>query len=353
MLPEAVLQRVKQDLPEWQQSGASVMELSHRGAEFMALAEQIEENFRKLLNIPDNYAVLFTAGGATTQQALLPLNLAEPGQAADYVITGHWSHTALKQASPYVNARVVATDEPQSYQQIPPASEWNLSPDAAYLHITANETIHGVEYRPEWGSLPDTGDIPIVADFSSSIASEPIDISRYGVVYAGAQKNLGASGISLVLIDKSLLERKGQPRANIFKFASHHAAESMLNTPPTFNWYLTGLVIEWMLQQGGVDAFAQRNQVKSQALYRAIDSSDGFYRNSIHPSARSRMNIPFFIQDDALTSLFLAEAKQAGMMGLKGHRVLGGLRASLYNAMPIEGVEVLIQFMQEFQKQHG
>jgi phosphoserine aminotransferase len=315
----------------------------------MAVAAEAEADLRRLMSIPDDYAVLFLAGGATTAQALIPLNIAAPGQRADYVVTGHWGKTSIKQARPYVDAHVAATGEPGGFRDIPRRDAWALSPDAAYVHITANETIHGVEFR----AVPDVGVAPLVADFSSSIASEPLDVSKFGVIYAGAQKNLGPVGVTVVIIRRDLLSREGQPRADIFDYRSHVKGESMLNTPPTWNWYLAGLVFKWMLAEGGVDEFARRNTRKSNALYEAIDGSGGFYRNDVAPAVRSRMNVPFFLHDAALDKRFLSESVEAGLIGLKGHRALGGMRASIYNAMPEAGVAALVAFMDDFRKRNG
>ncbi len=356
-LPEPVLRQAAEEMLDWRGVGASVVEVSHRGAEFVAMAAETEADLRRLLSIPDDYAVLFTAGGATTLQALLPLNLAASGQAADYVVTGHWGKTALKQAKPYVALNIAASGEADGYRDIPPVSEWRLSADAAYLHITANETIHGVEFggalMEEVFAAAAAPTIPVVADFSSSVAAEPIDISRYGAVYGGAQKNLGPVGISFCIIRRDLLQREGQPRADVFDLRSVLAKESMLNTPPTWNWYLLGLTVKWMLAEGGVEEFARRNARKSAALYAAIDGSGGYYRNEVVASVRSRMNVPFFLHDEALDKPFLAEAKAAGLIGLKGHRALGGMRASIYNAMPEAGVQALVDFMGDFRKRHG
>jgi phosphoserine aminotransferase len=352
-LPEPVLRQAQAELPEWRDARASIMEISHRGPAFRQVAAEAEADLRTLLSIPDDYAVLFLPGGATTQQALLALNFAAAGQAADYVVSGHWGKVAMKQVQPYVDARVAASGEAGGFRDIPPASQWRLSKDAAYLHVTANETIHGVEFRPEWGELPDTGAVPVFADFSSSIASEPLDVSRYGFVYGGAQKNLGPVGVSVAIARRDLLDRAGQPRADIFNYASHARAGSMLNTPPSYNWYLAGLVFKWMLAEGGVEEFARRSAEKSRLLYAEIDGSGGFYRNEVDPKVRSRMNVPFFLHDDALTAAFLAEADEAGLISLKGHRVLGGIRASIYNAMPVEGVRALVAFMRDFRQRKG
>jgi phosphoserine aminotransferase len=348
-LPEPVLRQAADEMLEWRDARASIVELSHRGPEFLEVAERAEADLRALLSIPDSRAVLFLSGGATTQQALVPMNFAAPGQPADYVVTGHWSKTALKQAAPYVATHVAATGEAGGFRDIPAADTWVRSADAAYLHITDNETIHGVEFP----GAPDAGGVPLVADFSSSIASRPLDVAKYDLIYAGAQKNLGPVGITVVIVARALLERAGQPRADILDYRSHAAKESMLNTPPTWNWYLLGLTVRWMLDEGGVDAFAQRNARKAAMLYEAIDGSGGFYRNEVAPAVRSRMNVPFFLHDDALDKPFLAEAREAGLISLKGHRALGGMRASIYNAMPEAGVRALVDFMHDFARRHG
>ena len=348
-LPEPVLEQAQREMLEFNGAGASIVELSHRGPEFMEVAAAAERNLRTLVGIPDDHAVLFTAGGATTQQALMALNFASPGQPADYVVTGHWGQTALKQAAPYVDLRIAASSESDGFRSIPARESWKLSPDAAYVHVTANETIHGVEFR----DAPDVGDVPLFADFSSSIASEPLDVSKYAMIYAGAQKNLGPVGIGVVIVRRDLLERAGQPRADIFDYRLQLDANSMLNTPPSWNWYLLGLTVKWMLDEGGVEEFARRSERKARLLYDAIDGSGGFYRNEVDPSVRSRMNVAFFLHDEALDQLFLDQARQAGLISLKGHRVLGGMRASMYNAMPVEGVQALAGFMHDFQKRHG
>ena len=348
-LPEPVLQRAAADMMEWPGAGASIVELSHRGPEFMQVAAEAEADLRRLLSVPDGHAVLFIAGGATTQQALIPLNLAAPGQPADYVVTGHWGKTALKQARPYVATHVAASGEDGGFRDIPARGTWQVSADAAYLHVTANETIHGIEFR----EVPDSGDVPLVADFSSSIASEPLDISRFGIVYAGAQKNLGPVGIGIAIIRRDLLERDGQPRADIFDFRSHAKAGSMLNTPPSSSIHFTVSPSRYQFQVGGVAEFARRNARKAALLYAAIDGSGGFYRNQVDPAARSRMNVPFWLGDPSLDAAFLDEAKAAGLIGLKGHSAVGGMRASLYNAMPEAGVQALAQFMGDFRQRHG
>jgi phosphoserine aminotransferase len=348
-LPEPVLLRAREELLDWHGTGASIVELSHRGPEFMEVAAQAEADLRELLSIPDSHAVIFTAGGATTQQALMALNFAAPGQAVDFVVSGHWSKVAMKQAAPYVDARIAASSEGEGFHDLPPREEWRLSPDAAYVHVTANETIHGVE----WPAIPEAGNAPLFADFSSSIASAPLDLSRFALVYAGAQKNLGPVGVGVVIVRRDLLERAGQPRADIFNYASHAARDSMLNTPPTWNWYLLGLNVRWMLDEGGVAEFARRSGEKSRAVYAAIDGSGGFYRNEVAAGARSRMNVPFFLPDAELDARFVAESRAAGMIGLKGHKAVGGIRASLYNAVTADAVAALVAFMRDFASRHG
>lgn len=348
-LPEAVLRQAQADMLEWNGAGASIVEISHRGADFIQVAREAEADLRTLMSIPDDYAVLFLQGGATAQQALMALNFAAPGQTVDYVVTGHWGKTALRQARPYVNVNVAADGEPGGFRDIPPRDSWRLSDDAAYVHYTANETIHGVEFR----GIPQVDNAPLFADFSSSIAAEPLDVSRFGLIYAGAQKNLGPVGVTVVIVRRDLFERAGQPRADIFNYKAHADGESMLNTPPTWNWYLAGLVFKWMLAEGGVEEFARRNARKAALLYDVIDHSGGFYRNEVAVPVRSRMNVPFFLHDAALDAAFLREAAEVGLIALKGHRVLGGMRASIYNALPEEGVQALVAFMRDFQRRNG
>lgn len=353
VLPEAVLRRAQAELLEYGKECASAMEISHRGEAFMEIAQRSERALRTCLSIPDDYAVLFLQGGATLQQALLPLNLAEPGQVVDHVLTGHWSEKAVAEAAPYADVRVVARGrrDDKGYIDIAPVEEWRLSEDAAYVHFTANETIHGIEYL----ELPEASasGAPLVADMSSTILSRPIDVSRFGMIYAGAQKNIGPSGLVVLIVRRDLLERAGQPRAPIFNWKKHCAADSMLNTPPTLAWYLAGLVFEWVLEQGGVNALAEVNRRKAAALYAAIDGSGGFYRNTVVERARSWMNVPFFLHDPALDKPFLQGAEAAGLRALKGHRALGGMRASIYNAMPEAGVTALVAYMRDFQQRHG
>jgi phosphoserine aminotransferase len=344
-----VLKRAQAELLDWGGERASVMEVSHRGKAFIAVAEKAEADLRRLMDIPEEYAVLFLQGGATQHFAQIPMNLAAPGQGADFIITGAWSKKAYSEAKPYCAARVAATGETTAFTDLPALDTLSLDANAAFVHIAANETIHGVEFP---GAL-DTGGVPLVADFSSSILSAPINVRDYGLIYAGAQKNIGPSGLLVMVIRRDLLERAGHPKAKIFSYKEHAAQGSMLNTPPTFAWYLAGLVFEWMLEQGGVAEFERRNRAKAELLYAAIDGSGGFYRNPVAPAARSRMNVPFMLHDPTLDAAFLKASEAEGLLALKGHRDLGGMRASLYNAVPLEAVQALVAFMADFAKRHG
>ncbi len=348
-LPTEVLQRIGEELPEWGDTGASVMEISHRSAAFIALAEEAERDLRDLLAVPPNYRVLFLPGGATQHFAQLPMNLAAPGQAADYVLSGHWGEKAFAQARHHCTARVAASSAEAGFVRVPPRSEWQLDASAAYVHFTSNETIHGVQFH----DVPEVGDVPLVADMSSDILSRPLDVSRFGVIYAGAQKNIGASGLSLMIVREDLLARCPETIAPIFRYAAFADSGSMPNTPNTFGWYVAALVFKWLQRQGGLVAMAERNAAKAALLYEVIDASDGWYRNPVEPVSRSLMNVPFTLHDAALDGTFLAEAKAAGLLALKGHRAVGGMRASIYNAMPIEGVAALVDFMRDFARRHG
>ena len=348
-LPLPVLEQLRDELLDWRGTGASVAELSHRGKPFMALAEEIEADARRLLAVPDSHAILFLSGGATTQQALIPMNLCAAGETADYLVTGHWSKVAIKQASAMCAVHTVASAEQDGFLRLPEKSQWTHTKGAAYFHVTGNETIHGVELF----DLPEATHAPLVVDLSSNIASRPMDFSKIGLAYAGAQKNLGPSGITLTIVSRELLAREGMQRPDIFKFASHAAQGSMLNTPPTLNWYILGLCLRWMLGEGGTAAFEARNLAKSSQLYATIDQSAGFYTNSVAADCRSRMNIPFVLHDPALDAVFLEESERAGMIGLKGHKALGGMRASLYNAIALKDIEALCAFMRDFQMRHG
>ena len=347
MLAPEVLEQAQRELTDWRGTGVSVMEVSHRGADFMAMAAEAEQDLRTLLRIPAGYTVLFLQGGATQHFAQLAMNLAAPDEGADYVVTGHWSQKAVHEASPYVRVRVAASSESDGFRSLPGRIE--ADPAAAYLHYTPNETIHGVQFR----DMPESGDVPLVADMSSDILSQPLDVSRFGMIYAGAQKNIGPSGLVLVILRDDLLQRPGRPMADIFRYARHAERDSMLNTPNTWGWYLAGLTFKWLLAQGGLEAMGQRNAAKAEALYAAIDASGGFYRSEVDPAARSRMNVTFRLHDPALDAAFLEASAQAGLMALKGHRALGGMRASIYNAMPMEGVKALVDFMGDFARRHG
>ncbi len=348
-LPLAVLERARDELLDWQGSGASVMEQSHRGKRFIDMAARAEADLRTLLAVPADYAVLFLQGGATQQFAQIPMNLAAEGDRADYIDSGHWSTKAINEAAPYVQVNVAASARADDYRRVPPRGDWRLDPHAAYVHYTPNETIHGVEFH----DIPDVGSVPLVADMSSNILSEPLDVSRFGLIYAGAQKNIGPSGLVVMIIRRDLLQRPGRPMAKIFRYAEHAAADSMLNTPNTWGWYLAGLTFQWLLAQDGLEAMADRNRAKAESLYQAIDGSGGYYRNPIEAAARSRMNVPFNLHDNALDSLFLQEADAAGLLALKGHKAVGGMRASLYNAVPLEAVQALTGFMGDFAQRHG
>ncbi|MDO1528661.1 3-phosphoserine/phosphohydroxythreonine transaminase [Fulvimonas sp. R45] len=348
-LPRPVLERAQRELLDWDGSGMSVMEQSHRGKRFVAMAAQVEADLRELAAIPADYAVLFLQGGATQHFAQIPMNLAGEGDVADYVVNGHWGAKAASEAAAYVRVNVAASSQADGYLRLPPRAEWRLDPNAAYVHYTPNETIHGVEYR----DVPEVGGVPLVADMSSSILSGPLDVSRFGLVYAGAQKNIGPSGLVLMIVRRDLLQRAPRPMAKIFRYAEYAAADSMLNTPNTWGWYLAGLTFQWLKEQGGLAAMGERNRAKAERLYAAIDGSGGYYRNPVDPAARSRMNVPFTLHDSALDADFLRESEAAGLMALKGHKALGGMRASLYNAVPPEAVDALVAFMRDFAARHG
>lgn len=344
-LPLEVLEQAREDLPDWFGSGMSVMEISHRSKAFMAVAETAEANLRDLLGISDDYAVLFLQGGATMQFALVPMNLSAPGDTVDYLLTGSWSNKALKEAKLVRAAAVVADGAESNYTDVPDRQTWTCNPGAAYFHYTPNETIGGLEIH----ETPDVGDVPIVADMSSTILSRPIDVGRFGVIYAGAQKNIGPAGLTIVIIRRDLLDRAPADLPNIMRYKSQADNGSMLNTPPTFAWYLAGLVFEWLKRKGGLQAMGQANRRKAELLYRAIDESD-FYSNPVATAYRSWMNVPFVLADAALDAEFLEQAEAAGLANLKGHRSVGGMRASIYNAMPEEGIRALIGFMSEFER---
>ena len=346
-LPLEVLEQIRNDIPDWQGTGMSVMECSHRGKEFVELAARAEANLRRLLSVPDDYSVLFPQGGATLQMAMAPLNLAAPGDRVDYVVTGSWGKKAAGEAGKFCDVNIAADASDRNFSYIPDESGWRRSDNAAYLHYTPNETIAGVEFHFVPG-----GDVPLVADMSSTILSRPVDVGRFGVVYAGAQKNIGPAGITVVIVRNELLDRARADNPHLMTWKSYADSDSMTNTPPTFAWYVADLVFQWLLQKGGVDAMAEVNERKAAKLYAAIDDSD-FYSNPVARDARSWMNVPFILADSALDARFLEESKAAGLTSLKGHRSVGGMRASIYNAVPEEAVDALIGFMAEFEKTHG
>ncbi|UHD15631.1 3-phosphoserine/phosphohydroxythreonine transaminase [Thiocapsa bogorovii] len=348
MLPEPVLSRARDEMLEWRGSGMCVAEMSHRGKEFMSIAAQAEADLRELLAVPANYKVLFLQGGASTQFAAIPMNLLRGAASADYLNTGSWSKKAIAEARRYGQVHVAASTETERFTRAPSQDELTLSDDAAYVHYTPNETIEGVEFP----YVPDVGDKPLVADMSSTILSRPIEVSRFGLIYAGAQKNIGPAGLTIVIVREDLLGQtlSGTPTMLDYKVQADN--ESMYNTPPTYAWYLAGLVFEWLKGLGGLDTMGKINARKAELLYKTIDDS-GFFKNPVAPGSRSWMNVPFTLADPELDDTFIKEAKAANLTTLKGHRSVGGMRASIYNAMPQEGVEALVGFMQEFERKHG
>ncbi|MBQ0715161.1 MAG: 3-phosphoserine/phosphohydroxythreonine transaminase [Paraperlucidibaca sp.] len=346
-LPEAVLKQAQQDLVDWHGRGCSVMEMSHRGADFVSIAEQAEQDLRDLLAIPSNYKVLFLQGGASQQFAQVPMNLLAGKASADYVCTGVWSEKAIAEAKKFGGVNVVATDVANNFRAVPAFADWQLDKNAAYLHYTPNETIHGVEYD----FIPQV-DVPLVADYSSSILSEPLDVSKFGLIYAGAQKNIGPAGIVVVIVREDLLGHMMPGMPTMLDYAVAAKNGSMYNTPPTYSWYLSGLVFQWLKAQGGLEAMATLNARKAAKLYSAIDTSD-FYANPVAIANRSRMNVPFTLADASLDKTFLKEAEALQLLNLAGHRSVGGMRASLYNAVPEAAVDALIDFMGDFERRYG
>ncbi|MBK6597662.1 MAG: 3-phosphoserine/phosphohydroxythreonine transaminase [Proteobacteria bacterium] len=347
-LPLEVLQEAQAQLLDWQASGMSVMEVSHRSKAFVAVAQAAEADLRELLAIPDNYKVLFLQGGATGMFAGIPLNLASAESSADYINTGQWSKKAIGEAKRFCKVNVLADMASSNYCTVPAASEIRPTAGAAYLHYTPNETIGGVEFD----YVPQSGDTPLVADFSSTILSRPVDVARFGLIYAGAQKNIGPAGICIVIVRDDLVGKARPGTPLVWDFKAMADDGSMLNTPPTFGWYMAGLVFKWLKRQGGLEVIAARNRAKATLLYGAIDGS-GYYANPVAKHCRSWMNVPFTIPDPALEKTFVAEAVAAGLKNLEGHRSVGGMRASIYNAMPIEGVQALVDFMKDFAQRHG
>jgi len=348
VLPEEVLARAGDEMLDWHGSGMCVMEMSHRGKEFIAIAEEAEKDLRELLAIPAAYKVLFLQGGATLQFAQIPMNLLGGKTAADYVLTGEWSKKAAKEAQALCEVRTAASSEDRGFTYAPRQEAWKLNRDAAYVHYCSNETISGVEFN--W--IPDTGAVPLVADASSHILSRPLEVSRFGLIYAGAQKNIGPAGLTIVIVREDLIgrARKGTPTVMDYKLQAD--ADSMLNTPATYSIYVAGLVFKWLKQLGGLAEIERRNIAKSRLLYECIDGS-GLFRNPVAKSDRSRMNVPFTLADARLDAEFLKGAESRGMVQLKGHRSVGGMRASIYNAMPLEGVQRLVEYMKEFEARHG
>ncbi|HKJ76763.1 MAG TPA: 3-phosphoserine/phosphohydroxythreonine transaminase [Gammaproteobacteria bacterium] len=348
MLPQAVIERAREEMLDWNGSGMSVMEMSHRGKEFMSIAEKAEADLRELMGIPSNYKVLFLQGGASSQFAAVPLNLLGSKGKADYFKTGSWSKKAISEAKRYGEVNVVADTEGGNFTTAPGASEVKLDSGAAYVHYTPNETIQGVEFP----YVPDTGDVPLIADMSSTILSRPMDVSQYGIIYAGAQKNIGPAGLTVVIVREDLIGGAADATPTMLDYKTHAESGSMYNTPPTYSWYLAGLVFEWLKDLGGLEGMAEINKRKADKLYGAVDNSD-FYSNPVDPDCRSWMNVPFVLANAELDATFLEEAKGAGLVTLKGHRSVGGMRASIYNAMPEEGVDALVDFMADFEKRHG
>ena len=348
VLPRDVLQQVQAELVDWHGSGMSVMEMSHRGKEFMGIAAEAEADLRELMGIPANYKVLFLQGGASSQFAMVPMNLLRGKASADYLNTGEWSKKAIKEAKKYGTVNVVASSEDRNFSYAPAQDSWHLDPNAAYVHYTPNETIGGVEIF--W--TPETGSVPLVADMSSTILSRPIDVSKFGVIYAGAQKNIGPAGLTIVIVRDDLIGETVPGTPTMFDYKIHADNDSMYNTPATFAMYTAGLVFKWLKVRGGLAAMEKTNREKAGLLYDTLDATD-FYNSPVAKENRSLMNVPFTLKDAALDEAFLKAAKERGLIQLKGHRSVGGMRASIYNAMPVEGVRALVDCMREFEKSHG
>ncbi len=348
VLPETVLQQAAAEMLDWHGSGMSVMEMSHRGKEFISIHAEAEKDLRELLAVPANYKVLFLQGGAIAENAIVPMNLLRGRSVADYVNTGEWSKKSIKEAKKYCKVNVAASSEDKQFTYIPPQQDWKLSPDAGYVHICTNETIGGLEYH--W--VPDTGEVPLVADMSSHILSRPVDVKRYGLIYGGAQKNIGPAGLTVVIVREDLIGQAAAFTPSAFDYKLQAEADSMYNTPATYAIYIAGLVFKWVKQQGGLAEVERRNIAKAKLLYDYLDQSK-FFLSPVEPRDRSRMNVPFKLRNEALDEEFLKGAKAAGMVQLKGHRSVGGMRASIYNAMPIEGVQRLVAYLREFEDKHG
>jgi len=347
-LPESVLRKAADEMLDWHGSGMSVMEMSHRGKEFIAIHAEAEALLRELLNVPANYKVLFLQGGAIAENAIVPMNMLRGRAGADYIDTGEWSKKSIKEAKKYAKVNVAASSAEGGYTSVPKQSEWKLDPDAAYVHICANETIGGVEYH--W--TPDTGEVPLVADVSSNFMSRPLDVSRYGLIYGGAQKNVGPAGATIVVVRDDLIGQALPITPSAFDYQQQAENDSMLNTPATYSIYIAGLVFKWIKERGGLAAMEAHNRKKAAVLYDYLDTT-GFFYNPVVREDRSLMNVPFKLRDESLDAAFLKGAEERGMVQLKGHRSVGGMRASIYNAMPIEGVQALVAYMKEFEARHG
>jgi len=353
VLPKEVLLQAQAELLDWHGSGMSVMEMSHRGKEYMGIHAQAEADLRELLGIPANYKVLFLQGGAHLQFSMIPLNLLRGKTSADYLNTGEWSKKAIGEAKKFSAVNVVANNADKNCTYVPAFDTWKCDPNAAYLHYTPNETIGGVEFNwvPQTDKMP--GNVPLVADMSSNILSRPIDISGFGLIYAGAQKNIGPAGLTLVIVRDDLIGQVQAGTPTMLDYKTHADNESMYNTPPTFAIYMAGLVFQWLKKNGGIAAMEKTNIAKAKLLYATIDASNGFYNCPVASSDRSRMNVPFTLKDASLDGDFLKQADARGLLQLKGHRSVGGMRASIYNAMPLEGVQALVNFMNEFAQKNG
>jgi phosphoserine aminotransferase len=348
VLPEEVLRQAQAEMLDWHASGMSVMEMSHRGKEFMSIAAAAEADLRELLAIPANYKVLFLQGGATSQFAMVPMNLLRGKTGADYVHTGEWAKKAIGEARKFCAVNIAASSEDRKFTYAPAQASWTLSPEAAYVHYTGNETIGGVEFH--W--IPETGSVPLVCDLSSSLLSRPLDVGRFGVIYAGAQKNIGPAGLTIVIVREDLIGHAPSSTPSMFDYKVQADNESMYNTPPTYALYVAGLVLQWLKRHGGLAEMERVNVAKAQLVYDVLDAS-GFYSSPVARQDRSRMNVPFTLPDAGLDETFLKQAKQNGLLQLKGHRSVGGMRASIYNAMPLDGVRALVNFMREFERIHG
>jgi len=349
VLPKEVLLQAQAELPDWHGSGMSVMEMSHRGKEYMGIQAQAAADLRELMGIPANYKVLFLQGGASQQFSMVPLNLLRGKASVDYVNTGIWSKKAIAEAKKFCHVNEAASSADKNFSYAPDFKQWKLNKDAAYVHYVANETIGGVEYN----AVPNVGKVPLVSDMSSNILSRPVDVSQYGLIYAGAQKNIGPAGLTLVIVREDLVGHADPRLPVMLDYKTHAEHDSMYNTPPTYGIYVAGLVFQWLKKNGGVAAMEKTNIAKAKQLYDAIDASNGFYHCPVNKADRSRMNVPFTLKDAALDGEFLKQAEARGMLQLKGHKLAGGMRASIYNAMPLAGVRTLVDFMGEFARRKG